>query len=142
VTAMRESLSELLSKRISGVRSEFVAELENQGMKNGVPGWLTDIAKAIRVVASSVNDMPIGTLGAEYRNEAGLGTKKAAREIASTKSRAIGALTQGKRMKRTSESGNEAGMIPGAVKEPTTGSGAASVAFDLKKVISGALGGT
>jgi hypothetical protein len=91
-------------------------------------------------VASSVNDMFVGTLAAEYRNESGFGTKKAAREIASTKSRAIGALTRGKRMQRTSESGNEVGMISAAVKERTRGAGAASVAFDLKKVISGALG--
>jgi hypothetical protein len=140
VTATRESLSELLSERISRVRSELVAELENHGTKYDVPGWITDITGAIRALASCVNDLPGGTLATEYRKESGLGTKKTAREITGTKSPAVGALARGKQIMRTSESGNDAGMISGAVKEPTKGSGTASVAFDLKKVISGALG--
>lgn len=140
MTATRESLSVLLSERIARVRSEFVAELENQRTKNGALGSLTDITGPIRAAVSSASDVPGGTLAVEDHEESGLNIKKSAREIAAPKSRAAGVLTRGKQIIRTTERDHDVGMISDAVKDPRKASSAVSVAFDLKRVISGALG--
>jgi hypothetical protein len=140
MTALQENLNELLSERISKVRDAFVAELEDQGTKNGLQGQLADITDKTGTVAFRVNDFSAATRDVEYRKQSGLGAKKAARDIASTKSRTMSALADGKRINRIFGRGSEGDMISGAVSQPTIRFGSASVGVDLKKVISSVLG--
>lgn len=142
MTSTRDTLEVILRERFSMLRDAFVAETGDQRASTDKAEALGGISDAVRWVASGVDDAgPVVSLGKDQQaSMPALGAKRAAREIASMKSRSNAANPGARISNGTLAERNRSAIFESVVRSWVAGGEGAAFELDLKQAILVALG--